>query len=151
MNESMVNATPSMLGIGYLIVAVSTARGAIPLENASVNIRASEEKENALSYALLTDRDGKTEKLALPAPSVKLSQTPQNAPSSLPYARYRIDVSKEGYYRQIYENVAVFDGITAIQPAILIPLPETARTDSYSPGNEITFNSDSPDLSGGLS
>ena len=146
MNESMVNATPSMLGIGYLIVAVSTARGAIPLENASVNIRASEEKENALSYALLTDRDGKTEKLALPAPSVKLSQTPPNAPSSLPYARYRIDVSKEGYYRQIYENVAVFDGITAIQQANLIPVPDNRYPDGFTVTRPDVFENTPPTL-----
>ena len=75
-----VNQNPgSNTGTGYLIVRVATARGAIPLENATVNIRAAATPEGEireegvpgegyLIAALRTDRDGLAPRVALPAP-----------------------------------------------------------------------------------
>ena len=124
-------------GLGYLIVRVSTARGAIPLEGAEVNIR-SELPEitpgrGDVIASLVSGRDGRTEPVALPAPAREESMHPGNAK---PYATYGIEVFLEGYTRQIYQNVPIFDGIVAIQPAILIPLPENGRTDSRTPDGE---------------
>ena len=128
----LMNNTPQLpsVGTGYLVVKVSTARGAIPLEDASVNIRGAGGNTSDILYSLKTDIDGLTEKVALPAPSRTLSETP---PSSTPFAIYDIDVFKDGYTDLHFTNVAVFDSITSIQPAVMIPLPDNNYDDSFSP------------------
>ena len=122
-------------GTGYLIVRVATARGAIPLENATVNVRIAaapdgaerEEgtpREGELVAALRTDRDGLAPRLALSAPPRALSEAPG---SRRPYALYDIDAALEGYGSNYYQNVPVFDTVTSLQTVELIPLPEGKR------------------------
>ena len=119
-------------GTGYLIVQVSTARGAIPLEGARVDIR-TYESENGSSpstrgdvvASLISGRDGNTIRLPLSAPPKAASAAPGNG---RPYALYQAEVSMEGYYNQTYIGIPIFDGITAIQPAVLIPLSENGTT-----------------------
>ena len=106
-------------GKGYLTVRVSTARGAIPLENADVTVRKSEQSDSGVLYRVRTDVNGMTPKLSLDAPPRASSESPGGA---RPYAIYNIEVSNGGYYTQFYENVPVFDGVSAIQTAELIPL-----------------------------
>ena len=103
---------------GYLTVRVSTARGAIPLEGASVNIRGNTEELSGIIYSLISDRDGKTPRVALNTPPAKSSAEPE---STTPYATYNIDVFKEGYTPVFFHNVPVFSGITSVQPAVMIP------------------------------
>ncbi len=64
---------------------------------------------------------------------VSLSETP---PSSTPFAIYDIDVFKDGYTDLHFTNVAVFDSITSIQPAVMIPLPDNNYDDSFSPNSD---------------
>ncbi len=116
--------------MGYLVVKVSTARGAIPLEGASVNIRGAERENSGIIYSLSTNSDGMTEKVALPAPARALSEAPGNIK---PYALYDVDVFKEGYTDLHFNNVAVFESITSLQPAIMIPLPANKYPDSFDP------------------
>ena len=116
-------------GMGYLIVKVSTARGAIPLEGASVSIRGASPENSDIIYSLRTNRSGATERVALPTPSRLLSQSPRDI---RPYALYSIDVFSRGYGALALPQVAVFDSVTSIQPAVLIPLPDNAYPDSYS-------------------
>lgn len=122
-------------GTGYLIVRVATARGAIPLENATVNIRAAatpdgeirEEGvpgEGYLIAALRTDRDGLAPRIALPTPPRSMSESPGNGRS---YALYDIDVALDGYRSNYYQNVPVFDTVTSLQTVELIPLSEGER------------------------
>lgn len=122
-------------GTGYLIVRVSTARGAIPLENATVNVRAAALPDGAkreegargegeLVAALRTDRDGLAPRLALPAPPRAMSQSPGNG---RPYALYDIDAALAGYASNYYQNVPIFDTVTSLQTVELIPLPEGER------------------------
>lgn len=135
-------------GTGYLIVRVTTARGAIPLENATVNIRTAlapsesqvdvspapdgtsapvpTDKGN-LIVAHRTDRDGLTPRTALTAPRIALSQSPGNAN---PYAVYDIDVALDGYLSRYFQNVPIFDTITSLQTVDLIPLPEGERPET---------------------
>lgn len=124
-----------MGGTGYLIIRVSTARGAIPLENATVRIRAAalpEEElrgeglphEGRLIAGFLTDRDGLTPRLALPAPPRTASESPGNG---IPYALYDIDVLADGYMSNYYQNVPIFDTVTSLQTVELIPLSEGMR------------------------
>lgn len=145
--EGRNNTANGNTGQGYLVVHVTTARGAIPLEGAQVNVRGYEpefeEGRGDVIASLVTGRDGNTEPLPLPAPPRSESMQPGN---EKPYATYNIEVTLEGYFTQNYANVPIFDGIAAVQPADLIPLPENGRTDSRTPDGNRFFESSAPDL-----
>lgn len=129
----MQGNTTDNLGLGYLVIKASTARGAIPLENASVNIRGAEAENSGVIRSLTTNSSGMTEKVSLPAPPKVLSGSPGII---LPYALYDVDVFKDGYTPIFLKNVAIFDSVTSIQPAIMIPLEDNEYTDNYALGND---------------
>ena len=140
---------PQQMGQGYLILHATTARGAIPLEGAQVDVfnqlpDLTDGRGNLL-ISVSTGRDGNTPLIPLPAPARSNSLTP-NGTGVPPFSTYLIDIRQEGYFAQQYINVPIFDGITAIQPADLIPLTENERTDSRSPDGEHFFESSAPDL-----
>ena len=114
-----MNTFPSDIGQGYITVRVSTARGAIPLENAEVTFKKSDKNDSGVIYRVLTDINGMTPRIPLEAPLRASSESVGNVQ---PYGLYNIEVYSQGYYKQFYENVPVFDGISAIQTAELIPL-----------------------------
>ena len=114
---------------GYLVVKVSTARGAIPLEGAAVTIRGEAENTGVL-YSLTSNADGATERVSLPAPSRLSSESPGNAK---PYATYSIDVFKEGYLPLSFQGVPVFSSILSVQPAVMIPSPDGTRDERFPP------------------
>ena len=137
------------LGLGYMIVRVTTARGAIPLEGALVTVsNYSPEFESGRGDVIAvykTDRSGVTEKFSLPAPPRALSMSPGNGKS---YQTYNISVAKDGYYSQSYINAPVFDGITSIQTADMIPLPDNGQTDNFDPDGNRFFETENPNLEG---
>ena len=132
-------------GYGYMIVRVTTARGAIPLEGATVTVHnydpEFERGKGDIIAVYTTNASGLTEKFALPAPPESLSTSPGNGRS---YETYNLSVSKESYYQQYYSNVPVFEGITAIQSADLIPLSDNGQTDSFTPEDNIFFETENP-------
>jgi hypothetical protein len=81
----------------------------------------------------------------LEAPSGKLSQAPSQG-GILPYSLYDAEVFLDGFYRQEYTRIPVFDGITSIQPVNLIPLPANGQTDSLTPDDTRFTEGESPDL-----
>ncbi len=146
MDNSSQSRIPS--GEGYLIVQVSTAGSAIPLPGVIVTVRDYDPENggdvgNVIS-SMVTDRSGKTPILALPAPARALSQAPGSA--VLPYALYSIDVQADRYYQNYYANVPIFDGIVAVQPAVLQSLPDNAYTDNAGRNTQQFFESQNPDL-----
>lgn len=114
---------PNLTGVGYVIVNVTTARGAIPLDGAVVRIFNYENggENGSLIVTTKTNSSGRTEKIPLPAPPRSSSQSPGNGRS---YSTYNIDAQYDGYYNQYYINVPIFDGITAIQNVDLVPVSE---------------------------
>ncbi len=127
--------------IGFLQVAVKTANGALPIEDAQVNIYEylpNEESGNKgrLLYTLYTDANGRTAKAVLPAKSRDLSLSPGNVN---PFTVYNIEVLKDGFYSNSYVNVPIFQGITAIQPVELIPLLEFANPNDDFPSSDRRF------------
>ncbi len=142
-------------GMGYMIVRVTTARGAIPLEGAVVTVsdyfgQGDEVGENAGERGnaigtYITNSSGLTEKFALPAPPRALSMSPGNGKG---YLTYNVRVDKEGYYQQNYINAPIFDGITSIQNADMIPLSDNGQTDRYTPYGNIFFESENSNLEG---
>ncbi len=106
---------------GYLIVNVSTARGAIPLSGATVTVMYDEPDNSSIFAVLTTDNSGKTERIELPAPSRMLSESPGN---SKPYATYDLQINKDGYYAVTIGAAPVFAGVTSVQPVEMLPLAE---------------------------
>ena len=135
---------PEEISYGYLIVKVSTASDAIPIENASVIVQGKDEDNQEILLSLLTDRDGLTTKIMLPAPPRELSESP--SPPSKPYSVYNIDVYKEGYYPQHYNGVPIFQNITAIQNAHIVPTSEFGAQNPYTNEGEIFDEYENPYL-----
>jgi hypothetical protein len=115
-------------GTGYLVVQVTTANTAIPLEGASVQVSRDEAGPGAILYERRTGPDGRTDRLSLSAPPRNLSLSPSTGEV---FSAYNIEVFLPGYERALYQHVPIFDGITAIQQANLIPLPEAGYTDDF--------------------
>ncbi len=105
---------------GYLKVQTVTADGAFPVEGAVIIVT---DSEGSTIASLRTDRSGLTETLSLFAPSRTLSQTPENG-GEIPYSTYTVQISRDGFYPVEDYSVPVFDGITSIQRANMIPLSE---------------------------
>lgn len=115
-------------GLGYVIVQATTASSAIPLEGARVRIYRAEQGDYEVLYNLVTGPDGRTERVPLTAPARSMSLSPSDGK---PYASYSIEVSRDGYEGALFSAVPIFDGITAIQQANLVPLPENGYTDDF--------------------
>ena len=84
-NNGTPPAAPDMTGTGYLIVQVTTARGAIPLEGAKVDIRSYEAEDTSapetrgdVIASLTSGRDGNTPRVSLPTPPRAASESPGN-------------------------------------------------------------------------
>ena len=120
-------------GRGSLVVQVTTANNAIPLEGAAVTVRG---EDGSVRYELRSGRDGRTDRIALPAPSREESQRPS---AGRPYAVYSIEIALSGYEKAFYTNVPVFDGITAVQQANLIPTPENGFPDGFTLNEGMRF------------
>ena len=140
----------NLSGLGYMIVRVTTARGAIPLEGALVTVSnyapEFEGGRGDVITVLKTDRSGVTEKFPLPALPRSLSMSPGNGKG---YLTYNLSVTKDGYFSQNYINAPVFDGITSIQSADMIPLPDNGQTDRFDPDGNRFFETENPNLEGG--
>ncbi|MBQ8524185.1 MAG: hypothetical protein IJ457_06140 [Clostridia bacterium] len=107
-------------GIGKLMVKVTGGNGAYPIEGAYVYIR-EYEGDLQLLYSLRSDINGNTPLITLPTPPASESLFPNG---KKPYSEYIITVKKDGYYTNENIGVPVFDGITSIQRADLLPLTE---------------------------
>ena len=104
--------------VGYLTVNVTTARGAIPLEGATVNVRGDEKDSSAILYSLLSNRDGRTPRVSLPTPPKENSDAPGGASA---FSTYNIEVFKDGYVPLYFQNVPIFPSVLSVQPAVMVP------------------------------
>lgn len=129
------NTENNCKGMGKLIVQVSTANGALPIQNASVTVS---DVSGSIISSQLTDNSGRTSAISLCAPPASYSQSPGN---TMTYDTYNIKVEKSGYYTEEFLNVAVFDKIESIQPVALEPLGENSFSNDRS-----TTKSSSADL-----
>lgn len=111
--------TPDVSGTGYIKAEVTTGGGAVPIENAVVLITKKENGKTYLLKMLISDESGSTETVALPAPNVSFSETPD--PTEKPFANYYISAYADGFYAENDMEVPVFSGVKSIQPIALIP------------------------------
>lgn len=106
-------------GVGYIKAEATTGSGAVPIENAVVLITKKENGKTYLLKMLISDESGSTETVALPAPNVSFSETPD--PTEKPFADYYISAYADGFYAENDMEVPVFSGVKSIQPIALIP------------------------------
>ncbi len=109
---------------GLLQVNVFTASGALPVENATVKIKGSEEGNGNVEFSVLTNNDGSTPKVPLPTPPKEYSLSPDD--NKLPYSAYDITISKDNFYTRKINGIPMFEGIDAVLPVELIPLSYNA-------------------------
>ena len=142
--------TTDMTGLGKLVFQITTAGGAIPLEGAEIILRKfrSESDGNGgeVIAVLYSGSDGKTEIIPLPAPARSLSLEPAGDGAPVPYSLYDAEVNLDRYFTQSYIRIPIFDGITSIQRATLIPLPETGYSQGFRPDSELFYEGEGPNL-----
>lgn len=114
---------------GFLSVWVTTANRAFAVEGAKITIY--DRVGNAISTQY-TDATGKIERVALCTPPKENSLSPSNLAV---YSKYNITVEKEGYYKEEFINISIFDGIESVQAVKLIPIGNDA-----SENEKITIN-----------
>ena len=131
MNNGVGNMQSNM-GEGYLVVRVATANGAIPIVGAQVTVRGAEESNSDYYRSFYSGASGLTQKITLSAPLRSLSEEP-SVTGARPYSLYSIDVFYDGYKDLFFVNVPIFDTITSIQPANMIPKPDNEYSDSFAP------------------
>ena len=122
---------------GTLIINTSAAGGALPVSQTVVRIIGSVEENRDVQYSVLTDVDGVTEKITLPAPPRELSLSPGSPEPS--YSLYNIEISAPGYYTKRIYDVAVFEGEETIQPVNMIPIAVHSNNVTYPRDNLNTY------------
>lgn len=125
-------------GTGYLMVTVTSADNALPIEGAVVTVTTGTGTNAVLINKQTTGRSGQTERIELAAPSKELSQTPGNKNT---YAKYNVRVDFPGYYTVENIDVPVFDGQMSVQPTQMIPLPLSEQN-----GKKTTILESEPNL-----
>lgn len=108
-------------GMGYLQVIVYTARQASPISGARVTVFRPSAKGDILISSGETNDDGKTPLLSLPA------GTASGGGFAAPFSLYNVSVTAEGYMPRNYLPAQIFDGITAVLPVEMIPLPDFSQ------------------------
>lgn len=110
-----------------LRVAVTTALGAQPLENALVTVSTvpDEDGSRQLLYSVRTDSGGMTPPMTLSAPPRENSLSPYGG---VPYALYTVETALDGYVPLTALHIALFSGVPALLPVALTPLPEYEST-----------------------
>ena len=117
---------------GTLTVRTTTADSALPVAGAAVRVYGAEEGNSDVVFSRVTDRDGTTEAIRLPAPSRQLSQA--SNPLEMPYAIYDLEVSRDGYYAKRIFGVSVFSGVNSLQIVNMIPTSDSS-IETYPRGN----------------
>ena len=122
-HRMMVSERGNAMGSeGKILVRVSAAENAIPLEGVTVVIT---RRGSGAVLELLglrsTNADGQTTPVPVSTPDRELSESPSGEKS---WSSVDITANMPGYERVIVENVQVFSGVTTIQDFALIPLED---------------------------
>jgi hypothetical protein len=107
------------MGTGFIRIEASSANNALPVSNALVIITQFIDGAERIVRIVETDADGRTELIELSAPLENGTELSPVSPSS----SYNAIIFLDGYYEVQNKNIAVFSGITSLQPVNLIPLP----------------------------
>ncbi len=105
---------------GYLRVIAAAADSAYPVPGARVSVFTRIGKKLHLSYLMVTDENGESPTVTLPAPPAGLSQEPENL---TPYASCNIRMAAKGFFPAQAIDVNIFAGVMTRQVFQLVPLP----------------------------
>ena len=111
------------MAIGYLIIQVRTADGAVPLSGAEIRIL---DEEGNTIRELTTDESGETEAVSLETVDKSFSLSPDY--TGTPYTAYDVLVRASGFDSLYISEIPIYEGETAIQPAPLVPMLEMQRS-----------------------
>ena len=123
-------------GTAELRVLVTTALGALPLENAIVSVSTVPDESGMRT----TDSGGMTPVMVLDTPPRSNSLNPDGGP---PFAVYTVEISAEGYTPLTALHIAMFSGVPTMLPVALTPLKENqsfAPTDLTATGAPQTLD-----------
>ena len=105
---------------GALKVQAFLGMRSLPVAEASVTVEKTLSDGLHVFASAVTDPDGSTRDLPLPAPERENSQLPG---SDNPFAVYRVRVSHPGYLTAVFSDVPIFAGVKSIQQVSLLPDP----------------------------
>lgn len=88
---------------GTLIVEVTVAQQALPIEGASIDVT---NDDQTVNLHLSSGADGKSPVIRINAPDRELSLDPNN--DTIPYATVHVAVSRPGYATRTFRNVQIF-------------------------------------------
>lgn len=103
---------------GKLIVMVTAIRSLYPIKNAKITVFKGDTQNKAVITTAITNESGRTERIILPAPDKKFSETAGS--DTIPYALYNLLVEADGYIDNIHLNIPIFSGVTSIQRVNLL-------------------------------
>ena len=129
---------------GEITFRATSGSGALPVPDAIVRVRGAEEGNRFTVYSLLTDIDGVTPRLILPAPNLSFSEEPHSPEAG--YARYDVEVSANGYYPKRIYGIPIFPKTSATQIINMIPLAQSEPYKEYPRGNLNTLIFENPML-----
>lgn len=104
---------------GTLRFRVYTAREALPVSGALIEITKVIGNSKHTFYKLTTDISGNTPVIYLPAPSSELSQHPEN--TIQPYALYDAYITADNFGDVSIKDLPIFDGILSEQSIAMVP------------------------------
>jgi len=112
----------SMRGVGYLTFKTRTAQSALPVENVRITVSGSGKGNTEPIVTVLSDVNGNTERIELPAPPRMESMLPGF--NGEPFSRYDVRAEADGFYPSEFFGAPVFEGVTSVQTINLVPLAE---------------------------
>lgn len=107
---------------GSFAVNASTADEATPVSGVVVRIVGADDDNDYVIRTLITDEDGRTDKIELPAKNRADSLSP--GANEIPYSKYNLEIIKDGYYTKHINGVGVFSGVESIQIVSMIPISD---------------------------
>lgn len=108
---------------GTLKVNTYIAGDALPVPGALVRIYGIDELNREQEHSRITDENGNTGPISLPAPSALL--TLDKTAKERPYALYDVQITLDGFYTKDIKDIAVFGGAETILPVNMIPKTES--------------------------
>ena len=118
-------------GKGNIRIKTYTADEALPVSGTLVKIYGTDDYNKDVKYSLITDSNGVTKEISLPAPKKSYSTSP--GAKEAPYAVYNVELAKDGYYPKRIDNVPIFSDTMALLPIEMIPF-------SYDPEGSLIPN-----------
>lgn len=103
---------------GSLRFQVTVGRGVIPIEGADITVSKTINGKKYIFEATTTDQDGLSKTITLPAPDRQLSLSPGEPDA---YSTYDARIDHPGYSSMEFLNIPIFEGITSLQSARMLP------------------------------